>query len=101
MSDLFKYLLNYEETWCKKMGYFNPYIDKFTTHLTNKMPFLALLIANIGLPNIPKTEFDLITFIKNYGLVWLAVYLSAWVMMRLLFPRWRFRGGEWMGKWPI
>ena len=39
MTDLFKYLLNYEETWCKKMGYFNPYIDKFTTHLTNKMPF--------------------------------------------------------------
>ena len=39
MSYLFKYLLNYEETWCKKMGYFNPYIDKFTTHLTNKMPF--------------------------------------------------------------
>ena len=22
MSDLFKYLLNYEQTWCKKMGYF-------------------------------------------------------------------------------
>jgi len=39
MSALFKYLLKYEESWCKKMGYFNPYIDKFTTHLTNKMPF--------------------------------------------------------------
>jgi hypothetical protein len=34
------------------------------------------------------------------GLVWLAIYLSAWVVMRLLFPRWRFRGGEWIGKWP-
>ena len=39
MSAIFKYLLKYEEPWCKKMGYFNPYIDKFTTHLTNKMPF--------------------------------------------------------------
>ena len=39
MTDVFKALLPYEEKWCKKMGYFNPYIDKFTTHLTNKMPF--------------------------------------------------------------
>jgi hypothetical protein len=62
--------------------------------------FLALIIANIGLPHIPKTEFDLIRFIQHYGLVWLTVYLSAWVVMRLLFPRWRFRGGEWIGKWP-
>ena len=39
MSAIFKYLLKYEEPWCSAMGYFNPYIDKFTTHLTNKMPF--------------------------------------------------------------
>ena len=39
MSDVFKTLLPYEEKWCTKMGYFNPYIDKFTTHLTTKMPF--------------------------------------------------------------
>ena len=62
--------------------------------------FLALIIANIGLPHIPKSEFDFIRFTQHYGLVWLAVYLSAWVVMRLLFPRWRFRGGEWIGKWP-
>lgn len=39
MSNLFKALIPYEEKWCKKMGYFNPFIDKFTTHLTNQMPF--------------------------------------------------------------
>ena len=61
---------------------------------------LAVIIANIGLPHIPRTEFDLITFIQHYGLVWLGVYLSSWVVMRLLFPRWRFRGGEWIGNWP-
>ena len=61
---------------------------------------LGLISLTGLLPNIPKYEFDLITFIKHYGLVWLAVYLSSWVVMRLLFPRWRFRGGEWIGKWP-
>jgi hypothetical protein len=39
MSDLFKALMPYEEWWCTKMGYFNPYTDKFTTRLTGKMPF--------------------------------------------------------------
>jgi len=39
MTDIFKYVLRYEEKWCKAMGYFNPYADIFTTHLTDKMPF--------------------------------------------------------------
>ncbi|ABC99055.1 hypothetical protein CYA_0851 [Synechococcus sp. JA-3-3Ab] len=30
--------------------------------------------------------------------VWVCLYL--WVVMRILFPRWRFRGGEWLGRWP-
>jgi len=29
----------YEDKWCNFMGYFNPYIDGFKTHLTDKMPF--------------------------------------------------------------
>jgi len=37
--DIFKTLMPYEDKWCKTMGYFNPYIDGFKTHLTNKMPF--------------------------------------------------------------
>lgn len=32
-----KTLLKYEEKWCETMGYFNPYIDPFKNHLTNKV----------------------------------------------------------------
>jgi hypothetical protein len=39
MPNLFELLMPYEDSWCTKMGYFNPYIDGFKTHLTNKMPF--------------------------------------------------------------
>jgi hypothetical protein len=39
MSDIFKTLMPYEEKWCTTMGYFNPYTDNFTTHLSDKMPF--------------------------------------------------------------
>jgi hypothetical protein len=31
-------ILAYEVPWCKTMSYFNPYIDPFTTHLTDRMP---------------------------------------------------------------
>ncbi len=34
-------------------------------------------------------------FALHYGLVWLAVFLASQSAMRLLFPRWRFRGGQW------
>ena len=30
--------LKHEEKWCNLMGYFNPYLDPFKYHLTNKVP---------------------------------------------------------------
>jgi hypothetical protein len=62
--------------------------------------FLGSTIKIFGLPYIQQEDFKIPTFILHYSLVWVSVYLSSWVMMRLLFPRWRFRGGQWVGKWP-
>ena len=31
----------------------------------------------------------------HYGLVWLATFMASQSLMRLLFPRWRYQGGEW------
>ncbi|MGY6529839.1 MAG: hypothetical protein ACXITR_07915 [Cyanobacterium sp.] len=61
--------------------------------------FLVLMIRIIGLPGIDGESFDLLIFMAHYGLVWLSNYICAWVLMRLLFTSWRFRGGEWFGKW--
>lgn len=63
--------------------------------------FLALVVGLIGLPFLPSDSLDIGVFIQHYSLVWLAVYISSWVIMRLLFPRWRFRGGQWLGRWPL
>lgn len=63
--------------------------------------FLWLIIKLIGLPFLSSDGLEIGVFMQHYSLVWLAVYLSSWVVMRLLFPRWRFRGGEWFGKWPF
>ncbi|GAB4377760.1 MAG: hypothetical protein Kow00121_28120 [Elainellaceae cyanobacterium] len=61
---------------------------------------LVAVLAALGvLPHINSSSFHVDTFILHYGSVWLAIYLFSWVVMRILFPRWRFRGGEWVGKW--
>lgn len=56
--------------------------------------FLASLIKTVGLPGI-GTEIALPWFALHYSLVWVAVYLAAHSLMRIIFPRWRFRGGQW------
>ncbi|MCU0541811.1 MAG: hypothetical protein MUE44_06420 [Oscillatoriaceae cyanobacterium Prado104] len=56
--------------------------------------FVAVLITIIGLPGIPKEDFDLAAFALHYSLVWLAIYLASQTVMRILFPYWRFRGGQ-------
>ncbi|ELR99599.1 hypothetical protein [Gloeocapsa sp. PCC 73106] len=61
--------------------------------------WLILVINIIGLPFLGSGSFDLGIFIRHYTVVSIATYLFSWVVMRLLFPRWRFRGGEWLGKW--
>jgi len=66
MSDVFKYLLKYEQKWCDMMGYFNPYVDPFTTHLTDKMPFFDKPCYH----RYPRHNFvyDKLWIVKSQGL---------------------------------
>ena len=45
------------------------------------------LIPGFPLPTIEQ-------FILHYVLVWIATYIMLFSFMRVLFPRWRFRGGR-------
>lgn len=66
MSAFFKKILPYEEQWCSTMGYFNPYLDGFTTHLTDKMPFFDKACYD----RYPRFQFvyDKLWIIKSQGL---------------------------------
>ncbi|HEY9891374.1 MAG TPA: hypothetical protein V6D37_06155 [Candidatus Sericytochromatia bacterium] len=55
--------------------------------------FLAVCLKFVGLPRVSK-ELPLFGFILHYSLVWISVYLAGQTMMRILFPLWRFRGGQ-------
>jgi hypothetical protein len=57
--------------------------------------FLAVVLKIFNLPGVPQ-ETLLSWFALHYGLVWLGMYVSAQVIMRILFPRWRFYGGQWL-----
>jgi hypothetical protein len=66
MTDVFKKIMPYEEKWCTMMGYFNPYLDGFETHLTNKMPFFDKACYN----RYPRYRFvyDKLWIMKSQGL---------------------------------
>lgn len=57
---------------------------------------LGLCGKYIGLPGIDRDQFNIIDFVFHYSLVSVIAFLASWVVMRLFFPRWRFRGGIWM-----
>ena len=62
--------------------------------------FLSVLLSQVGLPFLNRNGFIGWDFWLHYSWVWVWIYLSSWVVMRLLFPRWRHRGGEWIDRWP-
>jgi hypothetical protein len=62
---------------------------------------LGLLILWFGLPGLPSDSFHILWFIVHYSTVSVVLYFLSWTVMRLLFPRWRFKGGEWIGKWKV
>lgn len=56
--------------------------------------FLIIIIKLLQLPLPGVQNLDLNLFIRHYSLVWLSIYLASQTVMRVLFPRWRFRGGQ-------
>lgn len=57
--------------------------------------FLSIVLKTIGLPGIDRS-IPLGLFWLHYSLVWLAVFTASQTFMRVIFPRWRFRGGQWL-----
>ncbi|MBD2664169.1 hypothetical protein B6N60_03798 [Richelia sinica FACHB-800] len=53
------------------------------------------LFAFLPIP-IPDDELSIGIFLLHYSCVWLAVFISSQSLMRIIFPRWRFRGGQWL-----
>lgn len=35
-------------------------------------------------------------FLIHYGLVWIVTFLMSQSLMRIVFPNWRYRGGQWL-----
>lgn len=58
--------------------------------------FLILIVKVIRLPLPGVQNLDIGLFFRHYSLVWLGVYTVSQTLMRILFPRWRFRGGQWL-----
>lgn len=58
--------------------------------------FLGAIAKSIPLPGLVPEEISLKWFCLHYTCVWFGVYLASQSFTRILFPRWRFRGGRWL-----
>lgn len=62
--------------------------------------FFFFLIRGIVGIQLPFTDadggFPWNWFVLHYLLVWIGVFIASQSVMRLLFPKWRFHGGEWL-----
>ena len=57
--------------------------------------FVWLLVAFLGLPGV-ASELGFGQFVLHYGTVWFISFVTSQSLLRLVFPRWRFRGGQWL-----
>ena len=54
--------------------------------------FVGWLLFGVGItPDSPTVG----QFAVHYTAVWLTTFLTSQSIMRLIFPRWRYNGGEW------
>ncbi|MDT9340352.1 hypothetical protein VV11_013190 [Trichodesmium erythraeum 21-75] len=58
--------------------------------------FLLFIAKTIDLPLLEMSDFKITNFALHYSLVWLGLYIVSQTVMRIYFPRWRFRGGRWL-----
>jgi hypothetical protein len=58
--------------------------------------FIFMVVKIFGLPGVGRDELLPEWFAFHYSLVWLGVYTASQTIMRILFVRWRFRGGQWV-----
>lgn len=54
--------------------------------------FLGLAINILPLPVKPPLGL----FLFHYSTVWLSIFIISQSLMRVIFIRWRFRGGQWL-----
>ncbi len=53
------------------------------------------IIVLVGLPGVdPSLSFA--QFIAHYAAVWVTTFLASQGLLRIIFPQWRYRGGQWL-----
>ena len=60
-----------------------------------EMFFVFCGVKIIGLPAVSK-DLPILGFFVHYISVWLTIFVVSQSLMRILFVRWRFRGGQWL-----
>jgi hypothetical protein len=79
-------LYNYLQTY--RWDHDWPPMFQFLTGLIEMFPIYVIAL-------VIKVPWWL--FLLHYWLVWTVTFILSQGPMRILYPRWRFRGGQWLG----
>jgi hypothetical protein len=60
-----------------------------------EMIFLILMMQFVELPGLPA-DYGIIPLILQNSAIGLVSFIIMFGPMRIIFPRWRFRGGQWL-----
>lgn len=61
-----------------------------------KATFFWQILGWNSLPGLNPAQITVGMFVAHYATVWLTTFLASQGPLRVIFPRWRFRGGEWL-----
>ncbi|MCB9134043.1 MAG: hypothetical protein H6636_01365 [Anaerolineales bacterium] len=59
-----------------------------------EMGVLSILMQTVNLPGVAE-GYGLLAVLLQYSMIGLLSFLLMFGPLRVLFPRWRFRGGQW------
>jgi hypothetical protein len=60
-----------------------------------EMIFMTVTMRCVELPGLPS-DYGTLSLILQYSAIGFVSFLIMFGPMRILFPRWRFRGGQWL-----
>lgn len=89
-------LFRWDRDWPPAYQFFAGVIEGAFIWLLIRTDFLYRFLPWDNLPGLPPGSITFRQFFWHYTFVWVLTFLASQSLMRILFPRWRYFGGQWL-----
>ena len=98
---LWDILYNYLQSWRWDQDW-PPLFQLFCGIVEGMFIWILMLLWEqfhwFGSPHLPcvAPELTFALFVAHYIIVWLMIFVATQGLLRIIFPRWRYHGGQWI-----